>query len=86
MHKENNFSKYIHACYAFNIIDGNQLKLRKPVWWDAIEFTSPQMAVETGKSKRQSQEDNSVHWFANLLGLKPAIGPDGKPVKVSMSF
>ncbi len=41
MRKEDDFSKYLHAAYAFDAMHGGVLKLRKPVWWDPMDFASP---------------------------------------------
>jgi uncharacterized membrane protein YidH (DUF202 family) len=100
MHKENNFSKYLHGTYEFY---NNQLKnsanidsplpmvLKKPVWFDNISFTSPQMAVvsmediEKAKKiikKRQDSTKDSTHWFARLLRLKTDVDEQGRPVRV----
>jgi hypothetical protein len=48
LHSENNFSKYIHGTYAFSQMENNNtLKLNKPIWFDNIEFVTPQIPVFT---------------------------------------
>jgi SPX domain protein involved in polyphosphate accumulation/uncharacterized membrane protein YidH (DUF202 family) len=87
LHKENSFSKYVHATYAFSHLEGNPLKLRKPCWWDSMVFISPQMAIKP-KVKLTEHElavedaSNNQHWFMKMLGFTPDVGEGGKPSKV----
>ena len=67
MHKENNFSKYLHAVYAFQVLEGNKLSLVEPVWWQKMMIVSHQMPVQTadpsmliGKSSREQKYSASA--------------------------
>lgn len=87
LHKENDFSKYIHATYAFSHMEGNPLKLRKPCWWDSMVFITPQMAIQP-KSKltlAEISKEESIknqHWFMKMLGFSPDVQDGDKPSKV----
>ena len=86
LHKENNFSKYVHAVYTFQDMESNPMKLRKPVWWNSQEFTSPQLAVlsdnEITEQKKREDHRHQIHWFAKLLGLDPNVDDDGRPARI----
>lgn len=92
LHKENNFSKYIHGTYAFSALNGNTLKLVKPVWWDAMSFVSPLLPLtsitseteweKSSKVKRQGQEYDNQHWLPKFLGFKVDKDSRGAPVKI----
>jgi len=94
VHKQNNFSKFTHATYAFAVQDGvvESMKLTKPLWWDEMQFISPQMPIEarentaivgidTGANK--GLQDDDRHWFAKMfmLGDQP-VDENGKVLRV----
>lgn len=87
LHKENNFSKYIHGTYAFHEIcgAGSSTRLRRPLWYSNMEFITPQMAVASTTLKEKSMKkvlDSQLHWFSRLLGFKEHLGDDGKPIRI----
>jgi uncharacterized membrane protein YidH (DUF202 family) len=97
MHKENNFSKYLHGTYQFYLMhkmSGEMpanLELRKPVWYDNMSFMTPQMAVvnsedmakaKLAKEKRAAYDTSGSHWFARMLGMQDVLDDSGKPVRV----
>jgi uncharacterized membrane protein YidH (DUF202 family) len=45
LHKQNFFSKYLHAAYSYGLIEGTANSLRIPPWWSLMKFTSPQFPV-----------------------------------------
>jgi uncharacterized membrane protein YidH (DUF202 family) len=45
LHKQNHFSKYLHAAYSYGLIEGTAGSLRIPPWWSLMKFTSPQFPV-----------------------------------------
>ena len=78
LHKENLFSKFIHATYALNKLSPNPVPLRKPYWWDLMEFTSPQMAIATEKQEDPLKYNDNKSILGNLfmvsLGLISSVG------------
>ena len=86
LHKENNFSKYIHGTYAFHEMCGaGSARLRRPLWYSNMEFITPQMAVAstTLKDKFMKRDlESQLHWFSKLLGYKDPLGTDGKPIRI----
>jgi SPX domain protein involved in polyphosphate accumulation/uncharacterized membrane protein YidH (DUF202 family) len=83
LHKENSFSKYIHATYAFNQMEAGALQLREPCWWNSMAVVSPQMAVgsttfdpPSAKSPKSPKPPNGN--YAKLDG-----GPPSKPSWIS---
>jgi len=69
LHKENNFSKYIHGIYSFHTlrpmmmakVNGKKgetvaISLVKPSWCNRMEFTSPQYPVESSNESRAKKD------------------------------
>lgn len=75
MHRENKFSKYIHANYAFEYMKGNPLRLRQPVWWDKMVFISPQLAVHSSDfAEQQARKKAEEPVASTALGLLMSFG------------
>lgn len=64
MHRENEFSKYVHGSYAFQNMEGNSLCLPKPCWWDKMVARSPQMAQEKPEVKVETPPKT---WFETFF-------------------
>lgn len=93
VHKENNFSKFTHATYAFAVQDGvvEKMKLAKPLWWDVMQFTSPQMPIQARENQlvvaRDASKEPAVeaerHWFSKMFMLgDPPTDENGKVLRV----
>lgn len=89
LHKENNFSKYIHGTYAFSFLKGNTLKLMKPLWWETMAIMSPLIPITSAtpesdweiKRKMPVVVSNS-HWLPALFGITSEKDQHGAPVKI----
>jgi len=89
LHRENNFSKYIHGTYAFSYLYGNTLKLAKPIWWDDMNFTSPLIPLVSATpecdwdtKRKKPIENDSQHWLPKLFGINIDKDKRGAPVKI----
>ena len=89
LHKENNFSKYIHGTYAFASMNGT-LRLAKPIWWESMTFVSPQLPLvsettemdwEKPKSKK-NKDTNDSHWLPKMFGFNIDKDSQGVAVKI----
>lgn len=96
LHKENSFSKYMHGTYEFylqhQLYGSSEIKtLKKPIWYDNISFTTPQLPVvsieDIAKAKayiqkKQKREQDQRHWFAKLFRFDTNVDEQGRPVRV----
>ena len=90
LHKENNFSKYIHGTYAFASMNGT-LRLAKPIWWESMSFVSPQLPLvsettemdwEKPKNKKTAKDNNDSHWLPKMFGFNIDKDSQGVAVKI----
>jgi len=90
LHKENNFSKYIHGTFAFSYLKGNTLKLTKPSWWENMEIMSPQIPLTSATSESEWGDNKrklpivatNTHWLPALFGINTDRDKHGAPIKI----
>lgn len=89
MHRENKFSKYIHANFAFQSAQGNPLNLRQPVWWDTMDIIVPAPAAPPLNNisapvaaPEKSPSDGMWSSLMALFSSSDAAVLSGKVVKV----
>lgn len=79
LHKQNFFSKYLHAAYCYSLQEGTSKALRIPPWWSLMKFTSPQFPFP------ESHEvvTNPLRTPSQTGGAKVSPSPDPVPISAS---